>query len=218
MWGRPGCGGWAGSAERRPPGVQACTTWVFARIGLGAYDAATVAIASKAPRGLRRPGHDRRCVCSLHLRARRTAGQGGLANTAKTAKVYPGREANLLAEYGTVAELETARRRFTEVVQCPAAPRGTRPFLVEASPEERQRLHCYRSRCLPPRSVPTGGVNRDSMLSAEGVRWHPFQLPPAPISLCAVENATSCQSRSASHHGFLFSEDFWRQRWQSWAG
>ncbi|WP_431883444.1 IS21 family transposase [Micromonospora gifhornensis] len=103
--------------------------------------------------------------------------KGGSENTVKIAKadLVP-TEANLLEEYRTFAELETACRQFTDEVNA-RLHRETRRRPVEALAEERQRLHPLPAKAFTVAFGTTRRVNWDATISVEGVRYSvPHQL------------------------------------------
>jgi hypothetical protein len=97
--------------------------------------------------------------------------KGGSENTVKIAKadLVP-TAANLLDEYATFAELETACRQFTEDVNA-RVHRETRRRPVEALAEERARLHPLPDKAFTVAFGTTRRVNWDATISVDGVRY-----------------------------------------------
>ncbi|BCJ70428.1 hypothetical protein GCM10009779_34230 [Polymorphospora rubra] len=103
--------------------------------------------------------------------------KGGSENTVKIAKadLVP-TSANLLEDYRTFAELETACRRFTDDVNS-RVHRETRRRPAEAVGEERVRLHPLPARPFTVAFGTTRRVNWDATISVDGVRYSvPHQL------------------------------------------
>jgi transposase len=103
--------------------------------------------------------------------------KGGSENTVKIAKadLVP-TSANLLGEYRTFAELETACRAFCEQVNG-REHRETRRIPADALLEERQRLHPLPNRPFTAVFGQTRRVNWDATVAFDGVRYSvPHQL------------------------------------------
>jgi hypothetical protein len=103
--------------------------------------------------------------------------KGGSENTVKLAKadLVP-TDANLLEEYRTFGELESACRLFTDEVNA-RMHRETRRRPIEALAEERQRLHPLPAKAFTVAFGTTRRVNWDGTISVEGVRYSvPHQL------------------------------------------
>jgi transposase len=103
--------------------------------------------------------------------------KGGSEATVRIAKadLVP-TEANLLGEYRTFAQLETACREFCEQVNA-RVHRETRRAPAEALAEERARLHPLPDRPFTVAFGTTRRVNWDATVSVEGVRYSvPHQL------------------------------------------
>jgi hypothetical protein len=84
--------------------------------------------------------------------------------------------ANLLDEYRTFAQLESACREFCEQVNA-RAHRETRRAPVDALAEERTRLHPLPTQAFTVAFGTTRRVNWDATVSVEGVRYSvPHQL------------------------------------------
>ena len=103
--------------------------------------------------------------------------KGGSEATVRIAKadLVP-TEANLLGQYSTFGELETACREFCEQVNA-REHRVTRRAPVEALAEERQRLHPLPSRAFTSVFGQTRRVNWDGTVQLDSVRYSvPHQL------------------------------------------
>lgn len=103
--------------------------------------------------------------------------KGGSENTVKIAKadLVP-TSTNLLEEYRTFGELESACRQFTDEVNA-RLHRETRRRPVEALAEERQRLHPLPVKAFTVAFGTTRRVNWDCTISVDGVRYSvPHQL------------------------------------------
>jgi transposase len=97
--------------------------------------------------------------------------KGGSENTVKIAKadLVP-TSANLLEEYRTFGELESACRQFTDEVNA-RLHRETRRRPADALAEERQRLHPLPAKPFTVAFGTTRRVNWDCTISVDGVRY-----------------------------------------------